>query len=57
MDWVDEVRPRVEAGREFKEAVAEILIGNADLLVLARNQRRRPKRTGPRKRKEKKHPK
>ena len=52
MDWVDEVRPRVEAGREFKEAVAKLFITNADLLVLARNQRRRPKSAGARKKKQ-----
>lgn len=43
-DWVDAVRPRVEAGRHFKEAAAELLAINAELLVLARNQRPRPSR-------------
>lgn len=38
-DWVDTVRRRVEAGRQFKEAAAELLVIHADLLVLARNQR------------------
>jgi hypothetical protein len=38
--WVDTIRPRVEAGRHFKETGAELLRINAELLVLARNQRR-----------------
>ena len=41
-EWLDAVRPRVEAGRHFKEAAAELLRINAELLVLARNQRHRP---------------
>lgn len=40
-EWVDEVRTRVEAGREFKESVAEVFAANAQLLALARRQRRR----------------
>jgi hypothetical protein len=40
-DWVDEVRRRVEAGREFQDAVREVLAANAQLLVLAREQRRK----------------
>jgi hypothetical protein len=43
-DWIDSVRPQVEAGRHFKQAAAELLGVNAELLVLARNQRRRPAR-------------
>ena len=43
-DWVDTLRPRVQAGRRFKEAAAELLVVNAELLVLARNQRPRPTR-------------
>jgi hypothetical protein len=42
IDWLDVIRPRVEAGRSFKEAAAELLVINAKLLVLARNQRARP---------------
>jgi len=42
--WLDAVRPRVEAGRRFKEAAAELLVINAELLVLARQQRPRPSR-------------
>jgi len=43
-DWADAVRPRVAAGRHFKQAAAELLLINAELLVLARNQRARPSR-------------
>jgi hypothetical protein len=41
-DWLDTIRPRVQAGRRFKQAAAELLLLNAELLVLARNQRPRP---------------
>ena len=41
-DWFDAVRPAVEAGRTFKDAVAELFTINAQLLVLGRNQRSRP---------------
>ncbi len=37
---VEDVRRRVEAGREFQDAVREVLAANAQLLVLARQQRR-----------------
>ncbi len=40
-DWVDEVRRRVEEGRAFKRAVAEVLVANAQLMVLERRQRGR----------------
>ncbi len=40
-DWMDAVRPAVEAGRTFKDAVAELFAINAQLLVLGRNQRSR----------------
>ena len=43
-DWVAAIRPRVEAGRRCKEAAAELLVLNAELLVLARQQRPRPSR-------------
>ena len=42
-DWVEDVRRRVEAGREFQNAVREVLAANAQLLVLARPQRRQPR--------------
>ena len=44
VEWLDIVRPRVAAGRKFKETAAELLAINAELLVLARNQRPRPSR-------------
>ena len=40
-DWVEEVQRLVEAGREFKEAVAEVFATNAQLLALGRKQRQR----------------
>ena len=43
-DWIDAVRPQVAAGRHFKAAAAELLLINAELLVLARKQRTRPSR-------------
>jgi hypothetical protein len=42
-DGVEDVRRRVEAGREFQDAVREVLAANAQLLVLARQQRRKPR--------------
>jgi predicted ABC-type transport system involved in lysophospholipase L1 biosynthesis ATPase subunit len=39
--WATAVQRRVAAGRAFKEAVAEVLAANAQLLVLERPQRRR----------------
>jgi hypothetical protein len=40
-DWVAEVQRLVAAGREFKEAVAEVFAVNAQLWALARRQRGR----------------
>jgi hypothetical protein len=40
-EWVEEVQRLVDAGREFKEAVAEVFATNAQLLALWRKQRRR----------------
>jgi len=40
-EWIDAVRPAVDAGRVCKDAVAELFAINAQLLVLARQQRRR----------------
>ncbi len=42
--WLDAIGPRVAAGRHFKQAAAELLLLNAELLVLARNQRSRASR-------------
>jgi len=40
-EWVEEVQRLVEAGREFKQAVAEVFAANAQLLALWRQQRHR----------------
>lgn len=37
--WADQVRDRVRAGREFQDAVRDLLTTNAELLVLARKQK------------------
>ena len=39
--WVEEVRRLVDAGREFKQAVAEVFATNAQLLALWRKQKGR----------------
>jgi hypothetical protein len=38
--WVQEVQRQVTAGRAFQDAVREVLAANAQLLALARRQRR-----------------
>ena len=38
-DWVEQVQRRVKAGRQFQDAVREVLAANAQLLVFARKQR------------------
>jgi hypothetical protein len=38
-DWVEEVHQRVKAGRDFQDAVREVLTANAELLILSRKQR------------------
>jgi len=43
-EWIEEVRRRVEAGHELQQALREVLTANAELLVLARQQRRKPRR-------------
>jgi hypothetical protein len=40
-EWVEQVRRRVQHGKEFREAVAEILASNAFLLAIEARQRRR----------------
>ena len=47
-EWVEEVQRLVEAGREFKEAVAEVFAANAQLLALWGKQRRPVKGPTPR---------
>jgi hypothetical protein len=42
--WVEEVRRRAEAGREFRDAVREVLAANAQLFVLARQQEKKGKK-------------
>ena len=37
-DWVEQIRPLVEQGREFKDAVAEVFGANAQLLTLRRQE-------------------
>ena len=39
-DWVEDVQQRVKAGREFQDAVREVLAANAQLLALAKKQKR-----------------
>ena len=46
-DWLDSIRPRVEAGQKFKKIAAELLAINAELLVLARQQRRQSSPSSP----------
>jgi hypothetical protein len=41
LEWIDAVRPALDSGRGFKDAVAELFVINAQLLVLSRQQRRR----------------
>jgi len=40
-EWIDSVRPAVDAARGFKDAVSELFAINAQLLVLTRQQRPR----------------
>ena len=40
-EWAEEVQRRVAMGREFHDAVREIMTANAELLVLAKKQRRK----------------
>ena len=39
-DKVEEIRKRIEHGREFQDAVREVLAANARLIVLERQQLR-----------------
>jgi hypothetical protein len=43
-EWVEEVRRRVEQGREFQDAVREVLAANAQLLVLERKELKKKKK-------------
>jgi hypothetical protein len=43
-DWVEEVRRRVQSGREFQDAVREVLAANAQLLMLERKKPEKKKK-------------
>lgn len=43
-EWVEEIRPLVEQGRECKDAVAEVFAANAQLLALWRRQSTKKRR-------------
>ena len=43
-EWAEEVQRRVAAGREFQDAVREVLAANVKLLVLARRQEKKQKK-------------
>ena len=43
-EWVEEARRRVEAGREFQDAVKEVLAANAQLMALERRQVRQQRK-------------
>jgi hypothetical protein len=45
-EWVEQIRPLVEQGRAFKDAVSEVFASNAQLLALWRRQStpKRPKK-------------
>jgi hypothetical protein len=43
-EWVEQIRPLVEQGREFKDAVTEVFAANAQLLALWRRQSTRKRR-------------
>jgi hypothetical protein len=46
-EWAELIRPRVESGQRLKRLAAEVLAINAQLLVLARNQRSSPRPASP----------
>ena len=43
-ELIEDVNQRVACGREFQDAVREVLAANAQLLVLARKQEKQPKK-------------
>ena len=49
-DWVEQIRPLVEQGREFKDAVAEVFAANAQLLTLRRQEETKAKKKRAKKR-------
>ena len=48
--WVEQIRPLVEQGREFKDAVAEVFAANAQLLTLQRQEETKAKKKRAKKR-------
>jgi len=46
-EWVEELRPIVTEGREYKDAVAELFAINAQLLCLWRKQQSQKKKAKP----------
>ena len=42
--WVERIRPLVEQGHEFKDAIAEVFATNAQLLALWRRQSMKKRR-------------
>ncbi len=45
-EWIDQLRPLVLEGREYKDAVAEVFALNAQLLALWRKQQSQKKKDG-----------
>lgn len=45
-EWVEQIRPLVEQGREFKDAITELFAANTQLLALWRRQavKKRPRK-------------
>ncbi len=46
-EWVEELRPLVTEGREYKDAVAELFAINAQLFCLWRKQQSQKKKAKP----------
>lgn len=46
-EWVEQIRPLVEQGREYKQAVADVLAANAELLALWRKESAKQRRKKP----------
>jgi hypothetical protein len=45
-EWVEQIRPLVEQGREFKDAIAEVFAANSQLLALWRLEATSPGKAG-----------
>ena len=46
-EWVEQIRPLVDQGREYKQAVADVLAANAELLALWRKESAKKRRKKP----------